>query len=179
MRHTLADIERGSTPRRRAACCADAFLWLSSRAFCGPAGAWENVEPRAGTAPPPCVVEASHRFHIVIVHIPARHRRASPHRVRPRLCHVLSRHESIMSPLIFRIRIRHTPDRMSNNKLLNLSLRLSVVVCPYTHNTHAHATCSADPPLQNNYAIHGSQDLKYQLLNKLKAPQSMCFKINN
>ena len=29
---------RASTPVRRAACCADAFLWLSSRAFCVPAG---------------------------------------------------------------------------------------------------------------------------------------------
>ena len=129
--------------------CADAFLWLSSRAFCGPAGAWENVEPRAGTAPPPCVVEASHRPHIVIVHIPARHRRASPHRVRPRLCHVLSRHESIMSPLIFRIRIRHTPDRMSNNKLLNLSLRIERRRVPlHTQHTCMHMQCRPSPPKQ-------------------------------
>ena len=66
---------------------------------------------------------------------------------------------------------------MSNNKLLNLSLRIERRRVPL----HTQHTCSADPPLQNNYmyAIHGSQDLKYQLLNKLKAPQSMCFKINN
>ena len=37
-RAPCARRHRTSTPVRRAACCADAFLWLSSRAFCGPAG---------------------------------------------------------------------------------------------------------------------------------------------
>jgi len=33
-RAPCARRHRASTPVRRAACCADAFLWLSSRAFC-------------------------------------------------------------------------------------------------------------------------------------------------
>ena len=35
---SLSLRHRASTPVRQAACCADAFLWLSSRAFCVPAG---------------------------------------------------------------------------------------------------------------------------------------------
>ena len=37
-RAPCARRHRASTPVRRAACCADGFLWLSSRAFCDPAG---------------------------------------------------------------------------------------------------------------------------------------------
>ena len=37
-RAQCARRHRASTPVRRAACCVDAFLWLSSRAFCDPAG---------------------------------------------------------------------------------------------------------------------------------------------
>ena len=37
-RAPCARRHRASTPVRQAACCADAFLWLSSRAFCVPAG---------------------------------------------------------------------------------------------------------------------------------------------
>ena len=37
-RAQCARRHRASSPLRGAACCADAFLWLSSRAFCVPAG---------------------------------------------------------------------------------------------------------------------------------------------
>jgi hypothetical protein len=37
-RAQCARRHQASTPVRRAACCVDAFLWLSSRAFCDPAG---------------------------------------------------------------------------------------------------------------------------------------------
>ena len=37
-RAPCARRHRASTPVRRAACCADTFVWLSSRAFCVPAG---------------------------------------------------------------------------------------------------------------------------------------------
>merc|ERR1711938_22366 len=38
VRHALAGIERATCWTDRLAVCADGFLWLSSRAFCGPAG---------------------------------------------------------------------------------------------------------------------------------------------
>ena len=41
-RAQCARRHRASTPVRRAACCVDAFLWLSPRAFWRPGG-WENV----------------------------------------------------------------------------------------------------------------------------------------
>ena len=37
-RAQCARRHQASTPVRRAACCVDAFLWLSPRAFCVPAG---------------------------------------------------------------------------------------------------------------------------------------------
>ena len=41
-RAQCARRHQASTPVRRAACCADGFLWLSSRAFWRPGG-WENM----------------------------------------------------------------------------------------------------------------------------------------
>ena len=41
-RAQCARRHQASTPVRRAACCVDAFLWLSPRAFWRPGG-WENV----------------------------------------------------------------------------------------------------------------------------------------
>ena len=110
---------------------------------------WENVEPRAGTAPPPCVVEAC----VEALHRSHRHRShpGSPSSSLSTPC---------ASPVVsctFKARVHHVTlnfphtayDRMSNNKLLNLSLRIERRRVPlHTQHTCMHMQCRPSPPKQ-------------------------------